>query len=142
MCAVELPNFQHISDKATATQLRLISDQDVPSANDTKTHSKAWTGQLTTGPFFLFLDEMTGAKGTATSCGVVGDVPDLDTFLTESVQSLELASAPQPELGGDGSRSFVWQGPYGRQSMLILRDFKPIGKRGAMLKLVNMVASH
>jgi hypothetical protein len=139
LCNLELPNFDHIDAKATAMQMHLLSDNKAPSVNSTSTRSKAWTGQLTTDSFGLLLDEMSGPKGTATSCAVIGAVPDLDAFRAEAINTMKLAPEPPPEMGNDGSRSFLWQGIDGPGTTLILRDFKPSGKPGIMLKLVSMV---
>ena len=139
LCNLELPNFDHIDAKAAAMQMRSLSDSKTPSANSTVTRRKVWGGQLTTGPFGLLLDEMSGSKGTVTSCAVVGDVPDLDAFRAEVLNTMKLSPESPPEMGSDGSRSFLWQGVDGPGTTLILRDFKPSGKPGIMLKLVSMV---
>jgi hypothetical protein len=139
MCARELPNFEHIDANAAAMRMQLQDDNKTPSPGNTVTHSKSWMGSLTTGPFLLFLDEMSGAKGTSTSCAIVGDVPDLDAFRADLVIMMLLPAVPPPETHGDGSRSFIWDGILGPGTTLILRDFKPSGKPGVMLKLLSMI---
>ncbi|HLA33930.1 MAG TPA: hypothetical protein VJ001_03580 [Rhodocyclaceae bacterium] len=138
MCTLELPKFDDISAKATAMRMQLQSDSKTPTAGGAKTRQKAWGGGLTTGPFALFLDEMAGPKGTATGCAVAAEVPDVDAFRTEAINTMKLALMKAPELGADGSRSYVWDGVYGPGTTLILRDFKPYGKPGAILKLLSM----
>jgi hypothetical protein len=140
MCTLELPNFEHIDSKATAMRMQLRLDNKVTTPGNTVTHSKAWIGALTNGPFVLLLDEMSGSKGKSTSCAVVGDVPDLDAFRAEAVKAMKLPVAPPPEMGGDGTRSFVWDGSYGSGTTLILRDLKPSGKAAVMLKLLTLDA--
>jgi hypothetical protein len=139
MCTRELPNFEHIDANATAMRMQLEADDKTASPGNTVTHSKSWMGSLTTGPFVLFLDEMSGAKGTSTSCAIVGDVPDLDAFRADLLTIMLLPAVPPPEMRGDGSRSFIWDGILGPGTTLILRDFKPSGKPGVMLKLLSMI---
>lgn len=138
MCTLELPKFDAIAAKATAMRMQLQSDNKAPGPGGTNVRQKVWGGGLTTGPFAVFLDEMSGAKGTATGCAVIAEVPDVDAFRTEAVNTMKLEAMKVPELGADGSRSYIWEGIYGPGTTLILRDFKPSGKPGAMLKLQSM----
>ncbi len=142
MCTLELPNFEHISAKATAMKMGLQVDEKQASLDDVVTRRKSWVGNLTTGPFVLFLDEMSGSKGKSTACAVAAVVPDTDMFRSEAVTMIKLQTDPKPEIDRDGSRSFVWNGVFGPESIVILRDFKPIGKPGVMLKLLNHVSTH
>src|SRR5258707_14258530 len=66
MCNLELPNFAHIDEKATAMQMHVLGNSETPSPGNTVTRTKSWAGGLTTGPFVLLLDEMSGSKGTST----------------------------------------------------------------------------
>jgi hypothetical protein len=50
---------------------------------------------------------------------------------------MKLPATPPPEMGNDGSRSFIWDHSFGPGTTLILRDFKPAGKPGIMLKLIS-----
>jgi|ERR1700722_12035494 hypothetical protein len=139
MCTLEHPNFDQIDEKATLMRMRLQSNDKGPSADNTVTRSKVWAGGLTDGPFVVLLDEMSGAKGTSTSCAIVADVPDVDAFLAEAVSMIKLPGVPAPELGTDGSRSYVWNGFFGPGTIIIERDFARTGKPGVMLKLLSMV---
>ena len=67
----------------------------------------------------------------------MGEVPDLDAFRADAVAAMKLPVAAPPELGNDGSRSFIWDHSLGPGTTLILRDFKPAGKPGIMLKLIS-----
>ena len=136
MCTLELPNFERIDAMATALRMRSEADSKLNSPGDIVFRNKSWIGTLTTGPFVLLLDETSGPKGKATSCAIVGDVPDLDAFRADTVATMKLSPVPSPEMGSDGSRSFIWNGVFGQGTTLILRDFKPAGKPGAMLKLI------
>jgi hypothetical protein len=138
MCTLELPNFEHIDAKAAAMRMPVQADNKVASPGDTVTHSKSWMGSLTTGPFALLLDEMSGSKGRTTSCAIVGNVPDLDAFRADAVSTMKLPAVSPPELRSDGSRSFIWERSFGPGTTLILRDFKPSGRPGIMLKLLTM----
>lgn len=138
MCTLELPKFDEIVAKATAMRMQLQSDSKAPGAGGTNVREKAWLGGLTTGPFFLILGEMSGAKGTNTACSIVAEVPDVDAFRIDAIKTMRLAAMKVPELGADGSRAYVWDGIYGPYTTLILRDFKPSGKPGVMLKLQSM----
>ena len=137
MCTLELPDFERIAAKATVLRMRPEADSKLNAPGDTVFRNKSWIGNLTTGPFVLLLDETTGPKGKATSCAIVGEVPDLDAFRADAVAAMKLPAAPPPEMGNDGSRSFIWDHSFGPGTTLILRDFKPAGKPGIMLKLIS-----
>ncbi len=139
MCTLELPKFEPIEAKATAMRMQLQTNNNGTLPGNAATRSKSWAGSLTTGPFILLLDEMSGPKGKTTSCAIVAEVPDLDIFRTEAINTMKLAAMQTPEMGADGSRSFVWDESYGKGTTLILRDFKPTGKHGVMLKLLSMI---
>jgi len=137
MCTLELPDFERIDANATVLRMRLEADSKLNAPGDTVFRNKSWIGNLTTGPFVLLLDETTGPKGKATSCAIVGEVPDLDAFRADAVAAMKLPAAAPPEMGNDGSRSFIWDHSLGPGTTLILRDFKPAGKPGIMLKLIS-----
>ena len=137
MCTLELPDFERIDAKATVLRMRPEADSKLNAPGDSEFRSKSWIGNLTTGPFVLLLDETTGPKGKATSCAIVGEVPDLDAFRADAVAAMKLPAAAPPEMGNDGSRSFIWDRGFGPGTTLILRDFKPAGKPGVMLKLIS-----
>jgi hypothetical protein len=136
MCTIERPNFERIDAKATALRMRAEPGGTLSSPGDTVFRNKSWIGNLTTGPFVLLLDETSGPKGKATSCAIVGEVPDLDAFRADAVEMLKLPPVPSPEMGREGSRSFIWNGALGQGTTLILRDFKPVEKPGVMLKVI------
>jgi hypothetical protein len=139
MCTLDLPEFDRIAEKATLMQMQLQSDNSGPSAGDTVTRQKSWIGILTDGPFFLLLDEMSGAKGRSTACAIAADIPDRDGFRAEAIRAMKLPDAPAPELRGDGSRSYFWDGVLGPGTTILERDFAPSGKPGVMLKLLSKV---
>jgi hypothetical protein len=137
ICTLEPLNFDRIDQKATLMRMQLQSNTSNPSPGNTVTRSKMWAGMLTDGPFALLLDELSGAKGRTTSCAIAAEVPDRDAFRAEVIRTLKLPEAPAPELRGDGSRSYFWDGAYGPDSTILDRDFAPSGKPGVMLKLLT-----
>ena len=139
MCTLELPNFDRLDQKAAAMQMHLDFSTSGPSAGNTVTRSRGWHGALTDGLFILLLDEMSGARGRSTSCAIVADVPDRDAFRAEAIRTMKLPKAHAPELGQDGSRSYLWNGIFGPGTTVIERDFAPSGKPGVMLKLLSSV---
>jgi hypothetical protein len=137
MCTLELPEFDRIAEKATLMQMQLQFDNSGPSAQDTVTRQKSWVGTLTSGPFILMLDEMSGAKGRSTACAIAADIPDRDGFRAEAIRAMKLPDAPAPEFRSDGSRSYFWGGVFGPGTTILARDFAPSGKPGVMLKLLS-----
>lgn len=139
ICTLELPVFERLDQKATTMGMQLQSNNSGPSAGNTVTRSKSWSGTLTDGPFVLLLDEMSGAKGKTTSCAIVADIPDRDAFRAEVIRTMKLLDAPAPEFRNDGSRSYFWDGAFGAGTTVLDRDFAPSGKPGVMLKLPSSV---
>jgi hypothetical protein len=139
ICTLELPEFDRIAEKAGLMQMQLQFDNSGPSPGGTLTRQKSWIGTLTDGPFILMLDEMSGAKGKSTACAVAADIPDRDGFRAEAIRAMKLPDAPAPELRGDGSRSYFWEGPLGPGTTILDRDFAPSGRPGVMLKLLSKV---
>jgi hypothetical protein len=137
ICTLKLPTFERLDQKATTMRMQLQLNESVPSAGNTVTRSKMWAGDLTDGPFFLLLDEMSGAKGKTTSCAIVADVPDRDAFRAEAIRTMKLPDAPAPEFRGNGSRSYFWDRAFGVGTTVLDRDFAPNGKPGVMLKLLS-----
>jgi hypothetical protein len=140
MCTLERPNFEHIEEKAIAMRMLRQVDKTEATPGNTSTRNTAWVGGLTNGPFVLLLDEMSGAKGKSTSCAIaVNDVSNTDSFRATALKVMNLPTVPQPEMRSDGTRSFIWDGIFGVGTTFIVRDFKPLGKPGIMLKLLAMV---
>ena len=126
MCTLELPDFERIAAKATVLRMRPEADSKLNAPGDTVFRNKSWIGNLTTGPFVLLLDETTGPKGKATSCAIVGEVPDLDAFRADAVAAMKLPATPPPEMGNDGSRSFIWDHSFEPGIMLKLISAEPL----------------
>jgi hypothetical protein len=142
MCTLELPNFAHIEEKAIAMRMKRQVDKTEATPGNTSTRSTLWVGTLSSGPFVLLLDEMSGARGKSTSCAIaVNGAPDTDAFRAAAVKVMNLPTVPQPEMRSDGSRSFIWDGVFGKGTTFLVRDFKSLGKPGIMLKLIAMVGN-
>jgi len=135
LCTLEAFDFERLNARAEAMHMLLQEDKQAPSVQNTVMRSKSWLGFLKTGPFLLQVEEMSGAKGVSGSCAVVADVPDVDGFRTETVKDMHLKDL-SPEIGHDNSRSYVWEKVYGQGTTLIIRDFKPTGRSGVMMKFL------
>ena len=85
----------------------------------------------------IILNEISGPKGTATSCAVAAQVAESDAFRVAAVETLRL-SPDHAQFGQDGARSSEWPGVSGPGTTLILRDLVSAGKPSVMLKLVSM----
>ena len=137
-CTLELPNFEDITAKAAAMRMTLTVDKTQPAANDTVQHDQVWVGALTDGPYLLLVSTLSGSKGVSTSCAIAGSVDDQDAFRAEAIKKMTLPESINPEMGSDGSRSFVWDHIYGSGTTLIIRDFPAKRELGVMVKLLSM----
>lgn len=137
MCNLELPVFSHIDAKATAMRMNLQGDTSAPGTNGSVIRHKAWVGGLTTGPFALLLDEMDGAKGTATSCAVAAQVPEVEGFRTALVDGMKLPLASRQTDQG-GAITSEWHGISGPGTTLIFRSVVKGKTSSVMVKMVAM----
>ncbi|MBT0571657.1 hypothetical protein KIK84_15125 [Curvibacter sp. CHRR-16] len=135
MCTLELPKFETIATKAEAMQMRPVTENKLPAPGGVIARLKVWSNGLTTGAVVLTLEEVTGPKGTVTSCAVVADIQDTEALRNEAINTLKLTAIKSPESDRDGRRSFIWEGAYGSETTVVIQDFKPSGKPGIMLKL-------
>jgi hypothetical protein len=136
ICTLEPLNFDRVDQKATLMNMPVQANKSGPSDSNGTIRQKMWTGGLTDGPFLLMLDELSDARGRTTACAVVADVPDREAFRSEVIRTMQLPEPRAPELGNDGSRSYVWDNAMGKDTIVIERDFIPSGKPGVMLKLI------
>lgn len=137
MCNLELPVFADISAKASAMHMLRKDSTSAPSANGALVRHETWLGKLTTGPFALLLDEMTGAKGTVTSCAVAAQVPNADAFRAAMIHDMKV-SPDTPQTDENGQRSTEWRDIYGPGTALILRSVDRAENPSVMVKLVSM----
>lgn len=137
ICTLEPLSFDRVDQKATLMNMPVQTNTSATTDSNGTIRRKAWTGGLTDGPFMLMLDELSDPRGRTTACAVVADIPDRDAFRNETIRALRLSGPPEPELGKDGSRSYVWDGAMGKDTTVIERDFVPGGKPGVMLKLIS-----
>ena len=136
MCQLEPLDFERLDARATAMHMQVQHDATNPSANDTTTRSKAWSGSLKTGPFALMADDMKGPKGVSTACSIVGGVPDVGAFQSDLIKTLHLDASAQTGQAPGGTEWIIGAG-----SKIILRNARNNGQQAVMVKLVTMKAA-
>lgn len=62
---------------------------------------------LTTGPFALRIEKMSGSKGVVTSCAIEGPVPNVDAFRGIVIKAMYLTTTAEPQVI-EGSRTYYW----------------------------------
>ena len=141
MCNLEAPNFDRLSAKAAAMRMQVLEDvSDIPEAGQS-IHRKAWVGMLSTGPFALHTEKMSGAKGVATSCAIEGPVPDVAAFRTLVIDTMHLNEPTEVQVI-EGSHASYWDNHPGKGMSVIVRDMERPGGHFVQVKLVDMVESH
>jgi hypothetical protein len=138
MCNLNAPDFQRLSAQAAAMRMKVLEDDSESAPAGETVQRKAWVGALTTGPFALRIEKMSGAKGLATSCGIEGPVPDVDAFRDIVIKTLHLAASPAPEVI-EGSRTYYWDNYAGDGTTAIVRDMERPSGHFVQVKLVRMV---
>lgn len=139
MCQLSTLKFDSLSARAMAMRMVLQDNQKTPSSHGTMIQSKSWIGNLTTGPFIYMLEEMSGPKGVSTSCAVVADVSNQDADRLEAIKELNLKKMPSLDIGGDGSRTYIWDRS---PEKLIIREYQSVGRSGVMIKILTMRPSN
>lgn len=140
MCNLKTPDFDQLSGQAAAMRMTVLEDvAEAPLAGEA-VQRKGWIGMLTTGPFALRIEKMSGAKGVATSCAVDGPVPDTKAFYDMVITKLRLASASDHQVV-EGSHSYYWDNYAGNGMTLVLRDMERPSGHFVQVKLLNMVKS-
>ncbi len=128
-------DFDGLNADAKAMLMREISDNSAPEG-DGVVHEIGWAGMLDTGPFAFIAGKWTLPEGTRTSCAVEASSSSADAFRKDLVKTMDLPAAPQPDIGG-GFRSYYWDGFYGDDTSIILRDMTPQGDHtSVMLKVL------
>jgi hypothetical protein len=93
---------------------------------------------LTTGPFALRAEKMSGAKGVVTTCAIEGQVPNVDEFRGIVVKKMRLTTVSETKVI-EGSRAYYWDNYSGDGSTVIVRDMDRPAGHFVQVKLVNMV---
>jgi invasion protein IalB len=138
MCNLGPPNFDKLTAQATAMRMRLLDERSETIGAGELMQAKAWVGMLTTGPFALRIDKMSGVKGVVTTCAVDGPVPDVDAFRQSVIVSHRL-NPNQPAEMVDGTRTYYWDKFGGTPYTLVLRDMEKPSGHFVQIKLVDMV---
>lgn len=136
LCTLEPLHFDKLAEKAAAMQMPVIGEDSTPAGQEPAIRNKSWAGGVKDFPFVFMIGDIAGEGGIATSCAVGGEAPDADAFRETARKVMKLPGASRPELDGEGGRAFTWNNAYGPGTILVLRDFKPGGKPGVMLKLL------
>ncbi len=138
MCNLKPPNFESLTAYAAALRLLPLEEATEVEPDGATLTRKAWIGSLTTGPFALRVEKMSGAKGVLTSCAIEGQVPDTELFRAMVVTRMQLRGTPEHELR-DGTNIYFWEN-YGDTGMNVaVRDMDRPSGRFAQIKLLQMV---
>jgi hypothetical protein len=141
MCNLETPDFEKLSAKAAAMRMQVLEDiSELPQAGQS-IQRKAWVGMLTTGPFALGTEKMSGAKGVATSCSIEGPVPDVDAFRQLVINTMHLSDPTEVKVV-EGSHVSYWDNRPGKGMTIMVRDMERPGGHFVQVKLLDMVGSH
>lgn len=138
MCTADRTDFDHLSAQATAMRMQVLADDTQTSPTGETVRTKGWVGMLTTGPFALRTEQMSGAKGIATSCSVEGPVPDVDAFRGAVIQALRVDGSRAPEMI-EGARVYYWDDYGGAGDSLVLRDMDRHAGHFVQVKRVRMI---
>ncbi|WP_347556937.1 hypothetical protein [Robbsia sp. KACC 23696] len=138
MCNLELPNFTHIDAKATAMRMHVVSDVTSSSTYGAPIKRKGWTGSLTTGTFGLLADEVTGPKGVATSCGVVGSVGNAEAFRAAFLKQMKIAPTAQ-SIDPSGAPVIVWRDYVGTGTTLVFRTLSKEAHTTVTMALISVM---
>jgi FlaG/FlaF family flagellin (archaellin) len=138
MCNLGALDFDHLSAQAAAMHMAVLENaSEAPQTGET-IQRKAWVGTLSSGPFALRTEKMSGAKGVATSCAIEGPVPDVDEFRKLVVNTLRLNGTPEHQ-AVDGSNTYYWDDYSGNGTTVIVRDMDRQSGHFVQVKLVKMV---
>jgi hypothetical protein len=131
------PDFAVIDATVTAARMLVVHQESGRAKNGAATRSKSWGGVLHSGPFVLMLDEMDGAKGTATACAVAATVPDVARFRAVAIEQLRLTEAKrQPDRPENDTNE--WYRTWGPGTTLIIRSIVKGNESSVMVKVVYM----
>jgi hypothetical protein len=137
MCNLAMPNFDHLAAKATAMRMMMLDEQSETTPTGETVQEKAWVSMLTTGPFALRIEKMSGLKGIVTTCAIEGPVPDVDAFREIVIKTHRLSTTQKAQMI-EGARTYYWDNYSGDGSTLVVRDFERPSGHFVQVKLVNM----
>jgi hypothetical protein len=137
MCNLNTPNFEHLSAQATAMRMKVLGDTSETTPAGETVQRKGWVGMLTTGPFALHIEKMSGSKGVATSCAIEGPVPNMDEFREIVIKTLHLTTPPEQQTI-EGSHTYYWDNHSGDGRTVIVRNMERPAGHFVQVKLVSM----
>jgi hypothetical protein len=138
MCNLDIPNIDALTARASAMRMVALEDLSGPVAPAETLRKKSWTGPLTTGPFVLRAETLSGPKGITTACSVEGAVPDVAQFREVVIRDLRLG-VPSESQNSGGSASDYWDGYVDKGSTLVIRSSPKGAAKFVQVKLLNMV---
>ena len=141
MCNLSTPNFEHLSAQAAAMRMKVLEDVSETTQIGETVQRKGWVDTLTSGPFALRTEKMSGSKGIATSCSIEGPIPDIDEFRKVVIKKLHLNTAPESQVV-EGGHTYYWDNYAGHGTTVMVRDMDRRTGHFVQVKLLNMVENN
>jgi hypothetical protein len=138
MCNLQTPDFENLAAQATAMQMIALEDESETTPSAEVIRRRGWVGMLTSGPFALRAEKMSGVRGVSTSCSIEGAVPDADDFRNLVVKQLQLVSAPEIQTI-EGSHTYYWDNHLENGTAILVGDIKRPSGPFVRVKLLTMV---
>ncbi|OWV88753.1 hypothetical protein ATY75_19210 [Rhizobium sp. N122] len=138
MCTLEPENFEHISARAQAMVMRKSVDKTEKQSPDITRHLEVFEGNLTTGPFSLLLEKISGPTINATNCGVASNTPNKRAYFDDIVRTLHLSQNTSKRTSSNGNTVTTWDNVYGPHTFLDLTDLR--GSDGVLIQLLDAPA--
>ncbi|NEK18977.1 hypothetical protein [Rhizobium leguminosarum] len=135
ICTLEPENFEHISATAQAMFMRKSIDKTEKQSADITRHLEVFEGTLSTGPFSLLLEKISGPTIDATNCGVASNTRDKRAYFDELVRTLHLSQNGSRRTGPNGNQVTTWDDVYGPHTFLDLTDLR--GSDGVLVQLLH-----
>jgi hypothetical protein len=127
MCMVEPLNFERLDQKATAMDLRVLTNFAPPEVNGLSIRSKTWLMEVSGGPLALSASDAMGGPRPLTMCGFAAPnvtVGEMQAALTTALG----IGQPRTVSGQDGHAGLMvrWDHLQGDMTLtLMTRRFKP-----------------
>ncbi|MBB4252719.1 hypothetical protein [Rhizobium sp. BK008] len=138
MCTLEPESFDHISATAQAMLMRKSIDKTETQPGDITRHLEVFGGTLSTGPFSLLVEKISGPTIDATNCGVASNTPDKRAYLDDLVRTLHLSQNGSRRTDLNGNQVTTWHDVYGPHTFLDLTDLR--GSNGVLVQLLHAPA--
>ncbi|WP_434713592.1 hypothetical protein NMA58_25030 (plasmid) [Rhizobium sp. YTUHZ045] len=135
MCTLEPENFEHISATAQAMFMRKSIDKTEKQSGDITRHLQVFEGALSTGPFSLLLEKISGPTIDATNCGIASNALDKRSYFDDLVRTLHLSQNSSRRIGLNGNEVTTWADVYGPHTFLDMTDLR--GSDGVLIQLLH-----